>query len=297
MDKSMTASAKRIRIICTVTLMIVGMFCMVPLLWVVLNSFKTNLEFQLSYSNITDRMSYLKAVLPASVTLENYIQLFTGESLPNASHIDTMIINSLAVSLSQTVIVLVITSLSTFAYERLNFPAGNTIFWTLFFLSLIPNTISILPLFKICHAMGWVNDINALIWPNVTGVMNIFLLKNFMKSIPKEMDEAARIDGAGSFQIYRLVILPSMKPVMMVVALFAFRHAWNDYLWPTIVMNNPKSQTLTSGLALLAGQYETGQWTHLLASTVISMLPPLLLYFTSQRYFLQGISVQASVKG
>lgn len=297
MEKSMIASEKRIRLICTVVLLVVGAFCMIPLLWVLLNSFKTNMEFQLSYSRIDGRMSYLRAVLPERINFENYIQLFTGEGLPNASNIDRMIINSLVVSISQTAIVLLITSLATFAYERLDFPAGNTIFWTLFFLSLIPNTISILPLFKICHALGWVNNINALIWPKVTGVMNIFLLKNFMKSIPKEMDEAATIDGAGSFAIYRLVILPSMKPVLMVVALFAFRHAWNDYLWPTIVMNNPKNQTLTSGLALLAGQYETGQWTHLLASTVISMMPPLLLYFTCQRYFLQGISVQASVKG
>jgi len=297
MEKSMIATEKKIRFICTVSLLIVGAFCMIPLLWVLLNSFKTNMEFQLSYSNIDSRASYLRAVLPERINFENYVQLFTGESLPNASNIDRMIINSLVVSISQTVIVLLITSLATFAYERLDFPAGNTIFWTLFFLSLIPNTISILPLFKICHALGWVNDVNALIWPKVTGVMNIFLLKNFMKSIPKEMDEAATIDGAGSFAIYRLVILPSMKPVLMVVALFAFRHAWNDYLWPTIVMNNPQNQTLTSGLALLAGQYETGQWTHLLASTVISMIPPLLLYFTCQRYFLQGISVQASVKG
>ena len=136
-----------------------------------------------------------------------------------------MIINSVIVSVSQTLIVVVLTSLSAYAYERLEFKNGDKIFWGLFFLSLIPGSVSILPLFKICYALGWVNNINALIWPQVTGVMNIFLLKNFMKSIPKEMDEAATIDGAGSFQIYRLLILPSMQPVLMVVALFAFRHA------------------------------------------------------------------------
>ena len=99
------------------------------------------------------------------------------------------------------------------------------------------------------------------------------------------------------FAIYRLVILPSIKPVLMVVALFAFRSAWNDYLWPTIVMNEPNNQTLTSGLALLKGQYDVAQWTNLLASTIISMIAPLALYLCCQQYFLKGISVSASVKG
>jgi len=94
-----------------------------------------------------------------------------------------------------------------------------------------------------------------------------------------------------------MVIVPSIQPVLMVVALFAFKAAWNDYLWPTIVMNEPNNQTLTSGLALLKGQYDVAQWTNLLASAVISMIAPFLLYMTCQKYFLRGISVSASVKG
>ncbi|MGI6237620.1 MAG: carbohydrate ABC transporter permease [Candidatus Excrementavichristensenella sp.] len=297
MQQSVQQTEKVIRIVSTAVLALVALVWMIPIIWVILNSFKTNIEFVESYASFTNRWEYLRAIFPESLNFSSYKSLFTGEGVPTVANIDRMIVNSVIVSVSQTLIVLVLTSLSAYAYERLAFPNGEKIFWGVFFLSLVPGSVSILPLFKICNSLGWVNNINALIWPQVAGVMNIFLLRNFMKSIPKEMDEAATIDGAGSFAIYRLVILPSIQPVLMVVALFAFKGAWNDYLWPTIVMNEPRNQTLTSGLALLKGQYDVAQWTNLLASTVISMIAPLLLYLTCQKYFLRGISVQASVKG
>ena len=297
MYRSVKESEKRVRIICTTVLFLFAIVWLIPIVWVILNSFKTNTEFVASYSNFNGRWEYLQAILPESINFGSYISLFTGEGVPTVANIDKMIINSIIVSVSQTIIVLVITSMSAFAYERLEFPIGDKVFWLLFFITLIPGSVSILPLFKICYALGWVNNINALIWPQVAGVMNIFLLRNFMQSIPKEMDEAARIDGASNFAIYRTVIVPSIQPVLMVVALFAFKAAWNDYLWPTIVMNEPNNQTLTSGLALLKGQYDVAQWTNLLASAVISMIAPFLLYMTCQKYFLKGISVSASVKG
>ena len=297
MYRSVKENEVRIRVICTTVLFLFAIVWLIPIVWVILNSFKTNVEFVESYSNFNGRWEYLKAILPEGINFSSYISLFTGEGVPTVANIDKMIINSIIVSVSQTVVVLIITSMSAFAYERLEFPIGDKVFWILFFITLIPGSISILPLFKICYALGWVNNINALIWPQVAGVMNIFLLRNFMKSIPKEMDEAARIDGASNFAIYRMVIIPSIQPVLMVVALFAFKAAWNDYLWPTIVMNEPNNQTLTSGLALLKGQYDVAQWTNLLASAVISMIAPFLLYMTCQKYFLRGISVSASVKG
>jgi multiple sugar transport system permease protein len=117
-----------------------------------------------------------------------------------------------------------------------------------------------------------------------------------MKGIPKDLDEAASIDGASSLQIYLHIILPSIAPVMIVVGLFSFNGAWNDFLWPSIILTNPMNQTLTPGLRLLSGQYEQ-KWAHMIASCLVSMLPPLLLYLFAQKYFLAGISVQAGVKG
>ena len=195
-----------------------------------------------------------------------------------------------------TVFTVFITSLSAYAYERLDFKGGDKIFWTLMYMSMFPNVVAILPQFRIANALGWVNNLNALIWPMLAGVFNIFLIRNFMKSIPKALDEAATIDGASSFQVYLHIILPSILPVMIVVGLFAFNGAWNDYLWPRIVMTDVNNQTLTAGLRLLMGQYEQ-RWAHMIASCLVSMVPPFVLYLCAQKYFLQGISVQAGVKG
>ena len=159
-----------------------------------------------------------------------------------------------------------------------------------------PNVVNLLPMFRIANALGRVNNLNALIWPSLAGVFNIFLIRNFMRGIPKVLDEAATIDGANSFQVYTHVILPSILPVMIVVALFSFNGAWNDFLWPSIVMTDVQNQTLTAGLRLLSGQYEQ-KWAHMIASCLVSMLPPFILYLVAQKYFLQGISVQAGVKG
>ena len=292
------AESKNARRIAFTFLLLLGIVWAVPVIWLILNSFKHDADFITSFANVTGPLDYLTRLIPRSWTVENYVEMFVGgENVNTTANIMAMFKNSFIVSIAQTVGVVIITSLSAYAYERLNFKNGERIFWTLFYISLFPSAVNILSLFRICYSLGWVNDINALIWPRVTGVLNIFLLRNFLKSVPKEMDEAARIDGAGSFGIYRYVILPSITPVLIVVGLFAFNAAWNDYLWPVIVMNEPSNQTLTSGLRLLKGQYEYSQWTNLLACCILSMLLPLALYMFAQKYFLQGISVQAAVKG
>ena len=164
------------------------------------------------------------------------------------------------------------------------------------YMSMFPNVVSVLPMFRIANALGWVNNLHALIWPGLAGVFNIFLIRNFLKGVPKDLDEAATIDGASSLKVFFHVIVPSIAPVLIVVGLFAFNGAWNDFLWPSIVMTDVRNQTLTAGLRLLQGQYD-GYWAHMIASCIVSMVPPLLLYLVAQRYFLQGISVQAAVKG
>jgi multiple sugar transport system permease protein len=162
--------------------------------------------------------------------------------------------------------------------------------------SMFPNAVNILPMFRIATALNWVNNLNALIWPGISGVFNIFLLRNFLKGIPKDFDEAARIDGANSFQIYARIIVPNMRAVLIVVGLFAFTGSWNDFMWPSIVMTDVSKQVLTAGLRLLMGQYEQ-KWAHLIAACLASMVPPLLLYLAAQKYFLQGISIASGVKG
>ncbi len=295
--RSVSATDRLMRILIWSCLALLAFFWILPLIWVILNSFRTNHEFLLAYAGFSSPLDYLKNIVPRNWTLVSYTQLFTGEGVNGTVDMFSMLGNSGIVAVAQTLIVLVITSLSAFAYERLHFPNGEKIFWALFCLSLFPNAVTIIPLFKICYALNWVNNLNALIWPCCLSVMNILLLRNFMKSIPKELDEAARIDGASSFQTYLLVILPCMKPVLMVVALFAFKHAWNDYLWPCIVMTGSTNLTLTAGLRNLHSMLEGNYWATLQAATVLSIIVPFIIYLFAQNYFIKGISVSSAVKG
>ena len=297
MQSNMKRNKELVRVSCTAALSLIAIFWVIPVVWIIVNSFKTNVEFQVGYANFKGRWEYLRTIFPKRLNFGSYIAVFTGEGLSTTTHITTMLKNSVIVSVARTAIVVVISSLSAYAYERLDFPVGDKIFWGLFYVSLIPNIASTLPLFKICNSLGWLNNLNALIWPGCAGIMNIFLIRNFLKGVPKEMDEAARIDGAGSFAIYRILIVPAMKPVLMIVGLSAFRGAWNDYFWPSIVMTDPKNQTLTAGLALLENALGGTQWTNMLACIIISMIFPFVLYLFCQKYFLKGIQIQAAVKG
>ena len=289
--------SKRGRQIAFLFLFLLGIFWIIPIIWLIFNSFKYDSDFITSFANLKGRWDYLTRMIPRQWTGSNYTELFIGgENVNTTANIMKMFQNSFVVSGVVTVFTVFITSLAAFAYERLNFKGGNKIFWTLMYVSMFPNVVAILPQFRIANALGWVNNLNALIWPALSGVFNIFMIRNFMKSIPKALDEAATIDGATSFQVYTRIILPSIAPVMIVVGLFAFNGSWNDYLWPRIVMTDVNNQTLTAGLRLLMGQYEQ-RWAHMIASCLVSMVPPFLLYLCAQKYFLQGISVQAGVKG
>ena len=289
--------SKRGRQIAFLFLFLLGIFWIIPIVWLIFNSFKYDSDFITSFANLKGRWDYLTRMIPRQWTGSNYTELFVGgENVNTTANIMKMFQNSFVVSGVVTVFTVFITSLAAFAYKRLNFKGGNKIFWTLMYVSMFPNVVAILPQFRIANALGWVNNLNALIWPALSGVFNIFMIRNFMKSIPKALDEAATIDGATSFQVYTRIILPSIAPVMIVVGLFAFNGSWNDYLWPRIVMTDVNNQTLTAGLRLLMGQSEQ-RWAHMIASCLVSMVPPFLLYLCAQKYFLQGISVQAGVKG
>ena len=289
--------SKRGRQIAFLFLFLLGIFWIIPIVWLIFNSFKYDSDFITSFANLKGRWDYLTRMIPRQWTGSNYTELFVGgENVNTTANIMKMFQNSFVVSGVVTVFTVFITSLAAFAYERLDFKGGDKIFWTLMYVSMFPNVVAILPQFRIANALGWVNNLNALIWPALSGVFNIFMIRNFMKSIPKALDEAATIDGATSFQVYTRIILPSIAPVMIVVGLFAFNGSWNDYLWPRIVMTDVNNQTLTAGLRLLMGQYEQ-RWAHMIASCLVSMVPPFLLDLCAQKYFLQGISVQAGVKG
>lgn len=159
-----------------------------------------------------------------------------------------------------------------------------------------PSVINLIPLYKICAALNLINTKWALILPGASGAFNIFLIRQFMLGIPKELDEAARIDGASWFQIYYKIMLPLCAPVLTVVGMFAFTGSWNDFLWPTLVISNVDKMTITPGMQILKGTYDVYP-SHAMAGGIVSAIPTFVLFLFAQKYFIKGMQLQSAVKG
>lgn len=264
-------------------LLTLGIIFVVPLLWTVLTSLKPEVEIQtLGYR-----------FFPVQWTLENYVDVISNTT---SAPIVRWFLNSVLISTTHTILALIVVSMSAYAYAKLEFKGKNTIFWILMTTMMFPTVINLIPLYNVMRVLRWVDNPLALIVPGLGGVFNIFLVRQFMLGIPKELSEAAKIDGANEWQIFTRIIVPLSRPVLTVVALFAFTGTWNDFLWPSIVMNSIDKMPLTPGLRLLQGVYDIER-AHLMASAVVSILPTFVIYLLVQKHFLTGLSMSSGVKG
>lgn len=266
-------------------------FCLVfALIWIaplaqsLMTSLKSEKEIKMSGFSF----------LPQNFTLESYTDLFSTRS--DSTPIIKWFINSLITSFSSTALVLLISSTSAFAYARLRFKGRNLLFGILMATMVFPSVINLIPLYKICAALNMINTKWALILPGASGAFNIFLIRQFMLGIPKELDEAARIDGASYFQIYYKIMLPLCAPVLTVVGMFAFTGSWNDFLWPTLVISNVDKMTITPGMQILKGTYDVYP-SHAMAGGIVSVIPTFVLFLFAQKYFIKGMQLQSAVKG
>ena len=264
-------------------LTIMGVIWIVPLLYGITSSFKTNIEMQ----------SVGFRFLPINWVLSNYTKLLANTT---NTPVFRWFLNSLVIACGTTLLVLCVVSLSAFAYSRLKFRGKNILFYGLLTTMMFPPVMNLIPLYKIITTLGWANTDWAMIVPAATGVFNIFLVRQFMDNIPISYDEAARIDGASDWQIFFRVILPLIKPVLFVVALFTFTGSWNDFLWPSIVFSDLNKMPITPGLKLLQGMYASNIPT-LMAGALVAIVPTLILYFFAQKYFLQSMALSVGVKG
>ncbi len=270
-------------VVAFIFLIIMAAIWLVPLLYGVLTSFKSEMEL----------MTAGFKILPIEWVLTNYTELLVNNT---STPLVKWFMNSMFISVSHTLLVLVVVSFSAFAYSRLQFRGKNVLFSFLLATMMFPSVVNLIPLYKIVDIFGWVNTPLAMIVPGAAGVFNIFLVKQFMDNIPKDFDEAAQIDGAGALTIFMRIIVPLIKPVLLVVALFSFTGSWNDFLWPSIVFNDIEKMPITSGLQLLQGMYQA-QPTLLMAGALIAIIPTFLLYLFAQKYFLQSMSLSVGVKG
>ena len=277
----MKKEKRTVKIVSFVILAVVCVIWIFPMVWAILTSFKSEMEIQGAGFHL----------MPQDWTLDNYIQLVNNDSSP----VLRWFTNSLIISAGHMVLVLIVVSMAAYGYTRLNFRGRNFIFGCLLATMMFPSVMNLIPNFKIVDMLGWTNTFLAIIVPGAASVYNVFLVKQFMDGIPKELDESAVVDGANKFQIFWHIILPLSRPILTVVALFSFTGSWNDFLWPSIVMSDIDKLPITPGLQLLQGQYMTypGIGT---AGAILALIPTFILYMFAQKYFMESMSLNSGIK-
>jgi multiple sugar transport system permease protein len=199
-------------------------------------------------------------------------------------------LNSLIVASSITVLQLLTSSLAAFAFARLRFRGRTQLFLLYLATLMIPFQVTMLPNFILMRYLNWFDTYQALILPPAFSAFSTFLLRQYFLGIPLDLDEAARIDGAGSFRIWWQIVLPLSGPVLAALTIFVFLNNWNDFFWPLVVTNSLEMRTLPVGLSTLQGQYSV-RWNLLMAGSVIAMLPVLIVYIIGQKWFIQGFTM------
>ena len=247
---------------------------LLPFAWMLSTSLKTPAE----------TFAYPPIWIPSKVAWDNYTR--TVAAMP----FGRFYLNSLIVTVSVTVLQILVSSLAAFAFARLRFRGREALFLLYLATLMIPFQVTMIPNFIVVRTLGWYDTYQALILPPAFSAFSTFLLRQYFRGIPRDLDEAARIDGASSFRIWWSVILPLSGPVLAALAIFVSLNTWNDFLWPLIVTNSQEMRTLPVGLSAFQGQYKT-DWNLLMAGSVIAMLPILIVYIIGQRWFIRGITL------
>jgi multiple sugar transport system permease protein len=219
-----------------------------------------------------------------ALTLENYFETF--RVVPFGRYY----FNSLFVTVTVTIGRVLISSLAAFAFARLRFRGREALFLLYLSTLMIPFPVTLIPNFLIVKSLGWYDTLLALIVPSLFSVFSTFLLRQYYRGIPIDLDEAARMDGASSLRIWSQVIVPLSGPVLATLAIFVFQATWNEFLWPLVATTSDNVRTIPVGLAAFVGQYSTA-WGQLMAGSVIALLPVLIIYVLGQNWFVKGITL------
>jgi ABC-type glycerol-3-phosphate transport system permease component len=247
--------------------------------------------FITSLKTVAETRAYPPTLFPIDpVGIQNYIEVIT--------RIDffAYLRNSLTVSVVVTVGALFTSSLAGYIFAKFDFRGRDTIFFLIVATMMVPFHVMLIPLFLIVRSLGLYDSLWALIIPGLVTAWGIFLMRQNMKSIPSEMLDAARIDGASEMAIFLRIVLPVSKPALAALGVFIFMHYWNDFLWPLIVIEDAPKRTLPLGLALFSEGFGIARWNIVMAATVMTVLPILIVFAAAQRNFIEGITL-GSVKG
>ena len=244
-----------------------------PILWVALSSLKPQSEL----------FTYPLTILPRAPSLENFRKAFaSGDFL-------VFYRNSIVVATTSTLITIVINVMAGYALSKFWFKGRDAIFYAMVGTLMIPLQAIMVPIFLLLKDLKLLNTLWGIIIPPAATPTGVFLARQYIQTIPNSFIEAARIDGAREFRIFRTIVAPLAKPIVATIAIFSFMWRWNDFLWPFIVLSVKKKMTLQLALANFVGQYQIN-WASLLAMTVVTMIPMIVVFLALQRYFVKGLT-------
>jgi multiple sugar transport system permease protein len=255
---------------------LIALIFIIPLLWNISTSLKPKAHW------FTRELQWI----PQQLTWANYEKIFGDPGTPIAH----WFANSVWVASIHTVVILALDSLAAYAYGRLEFPGRKKLYAMLLSTMFLPGILFLVPNFVAINRLGLLNDYAGVLLPGFSGVFGIFFMRQFYESIPKDLEEAALIDGASTFQVFGKVVLPLSKPALATLGIILFLGSWNDFLWPLLVLKDRAMQTLQPGLRTLQGAY-TMEYGSMLAGAMIVAVPVLILYVFLQRFIVQSVTV------
>ncbi|RIH78561.1 L-arabinose transport system permease protein AraQ [Calidithermus terrae] len=259
-----------------IVLALLAVIFLAPLYWMLSTSFKPEAE----------TISIPVQWIPKNPTLENYDEIINS---PDGKLL-RWTWNSLFTAFAFTFVHVALCVLAAYPLSRMRFKGRETWFWFILSSMMVPGIVTLIPTYIMMLQFNWIDTYHALIWPGVAGAFGVFLLRQFFSTLPRELEEAARMDGANSLQILLFVILPLSVPVLVTLGVFSFMGSWNNYVWPLYVATSPDMQTLPVGLTSFSQRYVT-EYGKLMAGTALAAIPVLVAYLLAQRYLEQGIAL------
>ena len=277
--KKKKSSAVLRRVLLYIVLILIAVIMVVPFLWMLSTSLKTQY----------DAVKIPPVWIPDPPQWENYVKLFTEQPMFQ------FMLNTIKIVFFVVLGQLFFSSLAAYSFARLSFKGRNVVFFFYIATLMVPGQVTMIPTYLMFAKAGLTDNHLALILPAFFSAFGVFLLRQFFMSLPRELEEAAEIDGCNPFMTYWRIMLPLVVPAMLTLGVFTLMNTWNDYMGPLIYLSSPEKYTMTLGIAYFKGVYTT-QWNLVMAGSIVSVVPILIAYLCAQKYFIEGIAF-SGVKG
>lgn len=271
--KKKKSSAVLRRVLLYIVLILIAVIMVVPFLWMLSTSLKTQY----------DAVKIPPVWIPDPPQWENYVKLFTEQPMFQ------FMLNTIKIVFFVVLGQLFFSSLAAYSFARISFKGRNVVFFFYIATLMVPGQVTMIPTYLMFAKAGLTDNHLALILPAFFSAFGVFLLRQFFMSLPRELEEAAEIDGCNPFMTYWRIMLPLVVPAMLTLGVFTLMNTWNDYMGPLIYLSSPEKYTMTLGIAYFKGVYTT-QWNLVMAGSIVSVVPILIAYLCAQKYFIEGIA-------